>query len=166
MSVLVESNSAMTDTTLPFSMRGVSPSTTNFKFPYTRNGETRQTIAMRFETVRQEYIYIMQSNFVCSTYSPKYITYKYLALHPFFLPSLLRHLSLLIFSICFWWVDVLYFDVVKSMNLFLMNLSWVSYSNHLFSKDLINIQYVLPIAEQFFPYTYAFNPPRICLYVE
>lgn len=87
MSVLVESNSAMMDTTLPFSMRGVSPSTTNFKFPYTRNGETRQTIAMRFETVRQEYIYIMQSNFVCSTYSPKYITYKYLALHPFFLPS-------------------------------------------------------------------------------
>ena len=45
MSVLVDSNSAMIDTSLPSSIRVVSPSTTNFKFPCIRREKPRHIIS-------------------------------------------------------------------------------------------------------------------------
>lgn len=51
MSALVDSNSAMTDTTLPFSISGVSPSTINFKFPYVKDKKQKTAFPMSFRHI-------------------------------------------------------------------------------------------------------------------
>lgn len=146
MSVLVDSNSAMIDTTLPFSIRGVSPSTTNFKFPYTESEKTRHVI---FNEILKDYVRDVFANLrfnsvtlfvapIClNTFHIS--THKHLAHHLVFsFPD--THLFCKISSIRFWWVEVLYFYVVKSMNSLLwISLSLVSHLDHSYFKDFMNI---------------------------
>lgn len=67
MSVLVESNSAMTDTTLPFSMSGVSPSTINFKFPCIKSGNTRHRFRSASDRSRIQVTYLSKRRVRCES---------------------------------------------------------------------------------------------------
>lgn len=119
----------MIDTSLPSSIRVVSPSTTNFKFPCIRREKPRHIISTeilkndvreRFASVREFPGTLSVAPIFLNTLISQHI--KIECFIHFVLLQTLLYLS--IFSVWFWWMEILYFYVVKSMSHLLQGFSF------------------------------------------